>query len=69
MCYSVESSIRTTTISFLSIVYLLTSGIPHFQWIGVALIGWCGMQFDELLLWLTTHEKDVRHGIKLLPCL
>ncbi len=57
MCYSVESSIRTTTISFLSIVYLLTSGIPHFQWIGVALIGWCGMQFDELLLWLTNPRK------------
>jgi hypothetical protein len=57
MCYSVKSSIKTTTISFISIVYLLTSNIPHFQWLGVALIGWCGMQFDELLLWLTNPRK------------
>jgi len=57
MCYSVESSIKTTTISFLAIVYLLTSNIPHFQWIGITLIGWCGMQFDELLLWLTNPRK------------
>lgn len=57
MCYSVESSLKTTTISFLSIFYLLTSNIPHFQWLGFALIGWCGMQFDELLLWLTNPRK------------
>jgi hypothetical protein len=57
MCYSVESSLKTTAISFLSILYLLTSNIPHFQWIGVALVGWCGMQFDELLLWLTNPRK------------
>lgn len=57
MCYSVKSSIKTTTISFLSILYLMTSNIPHFQWLGVALIGWCGMQFDELLLWLTNPRK------------
>jgi hypothetical protein len=57
MCYSVKSSLKTTTISFLSILYLLTSNIPHFQWIGVGLIGWCGMQFDELLLWLTNPRK------------
>jgi len=57
MCYSVESSLKTTTISFLSIVYLLTSNIPHFQWLGIALIGWCGMRFDELLLWLTNPRK------------
>ena len=37
----------------LSIVYLLSSNIPHYQWLGIALIGWCGMQFDELLLWIT----------------
>jgi hypothetical protein len=35
----------------------MTSNIPHFQWLGVALIGWCGMQFDELLLWLTNPRK------------
>ena len=57
MCYSVESSLKTTTISFLSIIYLLSSKIPHFQWLGITLIGWCGMQFDELLLWLTNPRK------------
>jgi len=57
MCYSVESSLKTTTISFLSIIYLLSSNIPHFQWFGITLIGWCGMQFDELLLWLTKPRK------------
>jgi len=58
MCYSVESSLRTTLISFISIVYLLSSNIPYFQWIGICLIGWCGMQFDELLLWLTDPIKE-----------
>jgi hypothetical protein len=53
MCYSVKSSLKTTTISFIAIIYLLSSRIPHFQWIGVTLIGWCGMQFAELLLWMT----------------
>jgi hypothetical protein len=58
MCYSVESSLRTTLLSFVSIVYLLSSNIPHYQWLGIALIGWCGMQFDELLLWLTEPQKE-----------
>ena len=58
MCYSVESSLRTTLISFFSIIYLLTSNIPHFQWLGITLIGWCAMQFDELLLWLTNPIKE-----------
>jgi hypothetical protein len=49
----VESSLKTTSISLFAIVYLLSSGIPHFQWIGITLIGWCGMQFAEMLLWLT----------------
>ena len=57
MCFSVESSLKTTSISLLAIVYLLTSKIPHFQWIGIGLIGWCGMQFAELLLWLTEPRK------------
>jgi hypothetical protein len=57
MCYSVESSIQTTGISLVSILYLLSSNIPHYQWLGIALIGWCGMQFDELLLWLTEPNK------------
>ena len=58
MCYSVESSLKTTLISFVSIVYLLSSNIPHYQWLGILLIGWCGMQFDELLLWLTEPQKE-----------
>ena len=33
MCYSLESSIKTTTISLISIVYLLTSNIPKFKWL------------------------------------
>lgn len=57
MCYSVESSLKTTSLSFFAIVYLLSSGIPHFQWIGIILIGWCGMQFAEMLLWLTDPRK------------
>jgi hypothetical protein len=58
MCYSVKSSLQTTLLSFVSIVYLLSSNIPHYQWLGIALIGWCGMQFDELLLWLTEPQKE-----------
>ena len=57
MCFSVESSLKTTSLSLFAIVYLLSSRIPHFQWIGVGLIGWCGMQFAELLLWLTEPRK------------
>ena len=53
MCYSVKSSLKTTLVSLFAIIYLITSGIPHFQWIGITLIGWCGMQFAELLLWMT----------------
>jgi hypothetical protein len=53
MCYSVESSLKTTLISFVAIIYLLLSKIPHFQWYGIILIGWCGMQFVEMLLWMT----------------
>lgn len=58
MCYSVESSLKTSSISFLAIVYLLSSNIPHYQWLGITLIGWCGMQFDELLLWLTEPRTE-----------
>jgi hypothetical protein len=57
MCYSVESSAKTTLYSLITIIILLRSGVPHFQWLGVILIGWCGMQFDELLLWLTNPRK------------
>jgi hypothetical protein len=57
MCYSVESSLKTTLLSLSAILYLLFSGVPHFQWIAAILIGWCGMQFDELLLWATNPKK------------
>lgn len=53
MCYSVESSAKTTLYSLIAITLLLKSGVPHFQWVAVSLVGWCGMQFAELLLWLT----------------
>jgi hypothetical protein len=58
MCYSVESSLKTTTLSLIAIIYLLSSGVPHFQWIALILVGWCGMQFDELLLWATNPRKE-----------
>jgi hypothetical protein len=58
MCYSVESSAKTSFYSLIAIVVLLKSGIPHFQWIGCSLVGWCGMQFAELLLWLTNPRKS-----------
>jgi len=66
MCYSVESSLKTTLISFFSILYLLDSGIPHFQWLGITLIGWCAMQFDELLLWLTNPIKECTKWNKII---
>ena len=66
MCYSVESSAKTTLYSFVAIVILLTSGVPHFQWLGVVLIGWCSMQFAELLLWLTNPRKGCSPANKLI---
>ena len=57
MCYSASSSLRTSLISGAAIVYLLSSGIPHYQYIGAILIGWCGMQFAEYLLWSTNPAK------------
>jgi hypothetical protein len=62
MCYSAESSIRSSLVSFIAIVVLLSSGIPHFKWLAVALIGWCSMQFVEFLLWLTEPSKDATDG-------
>ena len=66
MCYSVESSAKTTLYSLTAIIVLLTSGVPHFQWLGVILIGWCGMQFDELLLWLTNPRKGCTPANKII---
>jgi len=62
MCYSVESSLRTSIVSFIAIVVLLSSGIPHFKWLAVTLIGWCTIQFVEFLLWLTEPSKDAVDG-------
>ena len=66
MCYSVESSAKTTLYSLISIVVLLTSGVPHFQWLGVVLIGWCSMQLAEFLLWLTNPRKGCSIANKLI---
>jgi hypothetical protein len=66
MCYSVESSAKTTLISLIAIIILLQSGVPHFQWLGVVLIGWCLMQFAEFLLWLTDPRKGCSSVNKLI---
>jgi hypothetical protein len=57
MCYSVESSLKTSGVSLVAIIYLISSGIPKFQYLGVVLIGWCAMQFSEALLWMTDPRK------------
>jgi len=57
MCYSAESSLRTSLISFIAIIYLLSSNIPYYNWIGITLIGWCIMQFVEFLLWTTNQGR------------
>jgi hypothetical protein len=58
MCYSVESSAKTTLYSLVAIVLTLQSSVPYFKWIGLIMVGWCGMQFAELLLWLTNPRKS-----------
>jgi hypothetical protein len=58
MCYSVESSAKTASISLIAIIILLQSNHPYFKWIAILLIGWCGMQGAELLLWLTNPRKS-----------
>ena len=66
MCYSVESSAKTTLLSLVAIVVMLRSNVPHFMWIGAMMIGWCGMQFAELLLWLTNPRKSCTSMNKLI---
>ena len=66
MCYSVESSAKTTLMSVIATIILLQSNIPHFQWLGFTLIGWGGMQFAELLLWLTDPRKTCTTANKLI---
>jgi hypothetical protein len=58
MCYSVESSAKTTLYSLIAIALTFQSNVPHFKWIGLIMVGWCGMQFAELLLWLTNPRKS-----------
>lgn len=57
MCYSVESSLRTSFMSFVTIAILISSGIKKFQYLGAVLIGWCAMQFAEALLWMENPRK------------
>jgi hypothetical protein len=57
MCYSVKSSLRTSGISLIAIIYLISSKIPKFQYLGAILIGWCAMQFAEALIWMTDPRK------------
>jgi hypothetical protein len=66
MCYSVESSAKTTLLSLVAIILMLQSSVPHFKWIGLTLIGWCSMQFAELLLWLTNPRKSCTSMNKLI---
>ena len=66
MCYNVESSLKTTAISLFAIVYLLLSDNPYYKWIAVTLIGWCLMQFAELLLWLTEPRRGCTEMNKLI---
>ena len=66
MCYSAGSSLRTSLISGAAIAYLLLSGLPHYQWLGLLLVGWCGMQFAEYLLWSTNPAKGCTPMNKLI---
>jgi hypothetical protein len=66
MCYSAESSAKTTLYSLITIIVLFNSGIPHFKWLGVVLIGWCSMQFAEFLLWLTNPRKGCTPANKII---
>jgi len=58
MCYSVESSAKTSLLAFISIAVLFSSNVPHFKWIALMMTGWCSMQVAELLLWLTNPRKS-----------
>ena len=58
MCYSVESSAKTSLLAFISIAVLFSSNVPHFKWIALLMTGWCSMQVAELLLWLTKPRES-----------
>ena len=57
MCYSLQSSLETSAMASIAILYLYNSNIPKFKWIATALLGWCGMQFAEALLWATNPSR------------
>ena len=58
MCYSLKSSLETSAMAGAAIFFLYNSNIPKFKWIACALLGWCGMQFAEALLWATNPSAD-----------
>ena len=66
MCYSIVSSAKTSLFSLVAIIVLFTSNVPHFKWIAMILVGWCGMQFAEILLWLTNPHKSCTSMNKLI---
>jgi hypothetical protein len=66
MCYSVESSAKTALFSLIAIIVMFRSNVQHFKWIGLIMVGWCGMQFAELLLWLTNPRKSCTPMNKLI---
>jgi hypothetical protein len=51
MCYSLESSLFTSSLSFISIFILYSSQIPKYQWLAFTLIGWSLMQLSEAVIW------------------
>ena len=66
MCYSVESSAKTSLLSFISIAVLFSSNVPHFKWIALMMTSWCSMQVAELLLWLTNPRKSCTTANKVI---
>lgn len=66
MCYSLESSIRTSVLSLVSCIYLYTSGIAKFKWLSVSLLGWSAMQFAEAMLWYTEPNKKCTNFNKMI---
>jgi hypothetical protein len=66
MCYSVESSAKTSLLAFISIAILLKSNNPYFKWIALMMTGWCSMQVAELLLWLTNPRKSCTAANKVI---